>query len=73
MVLSNVAGAGNSDINLMDSVYRKSYLTGYVCRSQNLHAMIIYRFIMKYYVVKNCDTPGWRADKKNSLSAFVSF
>ena len=55
----------------LDSVYRKSNLTGYVCRSQNLHAMIIYRFIMKYYVVKNCDTPGWRIDKKNSAS--VSF
>ena len=57
----------------LDSVSRKSYLTGYVCRSQNLHAMIIYRFIMKYYVVKNCDNPGWRADKKKTLSAFVSF
>ena len=31
--------------------------------------MIIYRFIMKYYVGKNCDNPGWRADKKkNSVS-----
>ena len=35
--------------------------------------MIIYRFIMKYYVVKNCDNPGCRADKKKTLSAFVSF
>ena len=26
----------------LDSVYRKSYLTGYVCRSQNVPAMIIH-------------------------------